>query len=275
MAIRLYKFYTPGTRHYIRSNFHTLSTVKSERSLIKINKKKGGRNNQGVITIRHRGGGHKQKYRIIDFKRNNYNVKGKVISIIYDPNRNARIALVSYKNGAKRYIIHPNELAVGSTIQSGENIPLKIGNALPLKNIPIAAEIHNIEINSHQGGKMARSAGVSAFVIAKVGKYVTIKLPSNEIRLIQKECYATVGRVGNIYNYSTIMGKAGRNRWLGYRPRVRGIAMNACDHPHGGGEGRSPIGRSKPYTPWGKPALGVLTRQRNKYSDVFIIRRKK
>jgi large subunit ribosomal protein L2 len=275
MAIRLYKSYTPGTRHYIRSNFHILSTVKSERSLIKIIKKKGGRNNQGIITIRHRGGGHKQKYRIIDFKRNNYNVEGKVISIIYDPNRNARIALINYKNGIKRYILHPNELTIGTIIQSGENIPLKIGNALPLKNIPIAAEIHNIEINSHQGGKMVRSAGVSAFVIAKVGKYVTIKLPSNEIRLIQKECYATIGRVGNIYNYSTIMGKAGRNRWLGYRSQVRGVVMNACDHPHGGGEGRSPIGRSKPYTPWGKPALGVLTRYKNKYSDVFIIRRKK
>jgi large subunit ribosomal protein L2 len=275
MAIRLYKAHTPGTRHRIGSDFCLLAKDKPEKSLIKTKNKKGGRNNQGIITVRHRGGGHKQKYRIIDFKRNKYNIEGKIISILYDPNRNSRIALVNYKDGEKRYILHPNELQIGHIIQSGENIPIKIGNSLPLKNIPVATEIHNIELNIHQGGKIVRAAGVSASIVAKVGKYVTIRLPSKEIRLISKECYATIGRVGNIDNYSVVIGKAGRKRWLGYRSQVRGVVMNPCDHPHGGGEGRSPIGRSKPYTPWGKPALGIPTRSKNKYSNVFIIRRKK
>jgi len=275
MAIRLYKSYTPGTRHRVAPDFNCLVNVKLEKSLLKIKKKKGGRNNQGVITVRHRGGGHKQKYRLIDFKRNKYNKLGKVISINYDPNRNARIALIQYNDGEKRYILHPNELTVGSIIQSGEDVPIQIGNALPLKNIPLATEVHNIELNLNQGGKIVRAAGTSASIVAKIGNYVTLRLPSKEIRLVFKECYATIGRVGNIDIYNVVMGKAGRKRWLGYRPQVRGVVMNPCDHPHGGGEGRSPIGRTKPYTPWGKPALGIPTRLKNKYSDTFIIRRKK
>jgi len=275
MAIRLYKAYTAGTRHRVSPNFSSLDNTKPEKSLLKIKNKKGGRNNQGVITVRHRGGGHKQKYRLIDFKRNKHNTSGKVVSINYDPNRNARIALVQYTDGEKRYILHPNELNIGSIIQSGEDVPIQIGNALPLKNIPLATEVHNVELNLHQGGKIVRAAGTSASIVAKVGNYVTLRLPSKEIRLVFKECYATIGRVGNIDNYNVVMGKAGRKRWLGYRPQVRGVVMNPCDHPHGGGEGRSPIGRTKPYTPWGKPALGIPTRLKNKYSDTFIIRRKK
>ena len=275
MAIRLYKACTPGTRHRVSPNFGLLDNVKPEKSLLKIKNKKGGRNNRGVITVRHRGGGHKQKYRLIDFKRNKHNVCGKVVSINYDPNRNARIALIHYSDGEKRYILHPNELTVGTIIQSGEDVPIQIGNSLPLKNIPLATEVHNVELNLHQGGKIVRAAGTSASIVAKVGNYVTLRLPSKEIRLVFKECYATIGRVGNIDTYSVVMGKAGRKRWLGYRPQVRGVVMNPCDHPHGGGEGRSPIGRTRPYTPWGKPALGIPTRLKNKYSDTFIIRRKK
>jgi len=275
MTIRLYKAHTPGTRHRVGYSFNLLSKIKLEKSLLKVKTRKGGRNNQGVITVRHRGGGHKKKYRIIDFKRNKFNIRGKVKAIIYDPNRNAHIALIHYKDGEKRYILSPNQLQVGHTIESGKNVPIHIGNAMPLKNIPVATEIHNLELNIHQGGKLVRAAGTYASIIAKVGRYVTIKLPSKEIRLISKECYATIGRVGNINNYRIVIGKAGRKRWLGYRSKVRGVVMNPCDHPHGGGEGRSPIGRTKPYTPWGKPALGIPTRLRNKYSDVFIIRRKK
>jgi len=275
MAIRLYKACTPGTRHRVSPNFNSLDNVKPEKSLLKIKNKKGGRNNQGVITVRHRGGGHKQKYRVIDFKRNKNEICGKVVSINYDPNRNARIALIQYSDGEKRYILHPNELTVGSIIQSGEDVPIQIGNSLPLKNIPLATDVHNVQLNLYQGGKIVRAAGTSALIVAKVGNYVTLRLPSKEIRLVFKECYATIGRVGNIDTYNVIMGKAGRKRWLGYRPQVRGVVMNPCDHPHGGGEGRSPIGRTRPYTPWGKPALGIPTRMKNKYSDTFIIRRKK
>jgi large subunit ribosomal protein L2 len=275
MAIRLYKANTPGTRHRVSPNFSSLDNVKPVKSLLKVKNKKGGRNNQGVITVRHRGGGHKQKYRLVDFKRNKHNILGKVVSINYDPNRNARIALIQYSDGEKRYILHPNELTVGSTIQSGEDVPIQIGNSLPLKNIPLATEVHNVELNLHQGGKIVRAAGTSASIVAKVGNYVTLRLPSKEIRLVFKECYATIGRVGNIDAYNVVLGKAGRKRWLGYRPQVRGVVMNPCDHPHGGGEGRSPIGRTRPYTPWGKPALGIPTRLKNKYSDSFIIRRKK
>jgi len=275
MAIRLYKANTPGTRHRVSPNFSSLDNVKPVKSLLKIKNKKGGRNNQGVITVRHRGGGHKQKYRLIDFKRNKHNISGKVVSINYDPNRNARIALIQYSDGEKRYILHPNELSVGNTVQSGEDVPIQIGNSLPLKNIPLATEVHNVELNLYQGGKIVRAAGTSASIVAKVGNYVTLRLPSKEIRLVFKECYATIGRVGNIDAYNVVLGKAGRKRWLGYRPQVRGVVMNPCDHPHGGGEGRSPIGRTRPYTPWGKPALGIPTRLKNKYSDSFIIRRKK
>ena len=214
MVIRLYKSYTPGIRHHVNLDFSNLTKTKPERLLLQTKKKTGGRNNRGVITVRHRGGGHKQKYRIIDFKRNKYNLEGKVISINYDPNRNAHLALILYSNGKKCYILHPHELLVGSIIQSGSNVPIKIGNSLPLINIPISTEIHNIELNVSQGGKMVRSAGVFASIISKVGKYVVIKLPSKEIRLVLKTCYATIGRVGNIDNYRISIGKAGRKRWL-------------------------------------------------------------
>mgnify|MGYP000001681908 FL=1 len=275
MVIRLYTSCTPGTRHRIAPDFRSLSKQKPEKSLLVKKSKLGGRNNQGVITVRHRGGGHKQKYRLIDFKRNKHTIEGKVIRIEYDPNRNARIALIHYADGEKKYILHPDELQVGNIIQSGEEVSIQIGNALPLKNIPLATEVHNIELNIFQGGKIVRAAGTSASIVAKVGNYVTLRLPSKEIRLVFKECYATIGRVGNLNNYGVVIGKAGRKRWLGRRPHVRGVVMNPCDHPHGGGEGRSPIGRVQPYTPWGKPALGIPTRMKNKYSDAFIIRRKK
>ena len=197
------------------------------------------------------------------------------MSINYDPNRNARIALVQYYDGEKRYILHPNELAVGSIVQSGNEVPIQIGNSLPLKNIPLATEVHNIELNINQGGKIVRAAGTSASIVAKVGNYVTLRLPSKEIRLVFKECYATIGRVGNIDTYSVVMGKAGRKRWLGKRPHVRGIVMNPCDHPHGGGEGKAPIGRAGPVTPWGKPALGLKTRKKNKPSNKLVLRKRR
>jgi large subunit ribosomal protein L2 len=276
MVIRLYKSYTAGTRNRSVSDFSNLSTSVSSIKSLKVSKRKtGGRNNQGLITVRHRGGGHKQQYRIIDFKRNKFLVKGTVATIEYDPNRNARIALINYVDGEKRYILHPHKLQIGSTVLSGPSAPIQIGNALPLKDIPFATEIHNIELSIFQGGKIVRSAGTFATIIAKTGKYVTVRLPSKEVRLINKECYATIGRVGNLDAYNITIGKAGRNRWLGRRPTVRGVVMNPCDHPHGGGEGRSPIGRKKPYTPWGKPALGVRTRAKKKYSNSLILRRRR
>jgi|TARA_B110000902_G_scaffold256065_1_gene322291 large subunit ribosomal protein L2 len=275
MAIRLYKAYTAGTRNRSVANFSNLTGKTNSIKRLKVSKRKnGGRNNQGLITCRHRGGGHKQQYRIIDFKRNKYFVEGKVHSIEYDPNRNARIALIHYSDGEKRYILCPHKLQLGATVVSGSSVPIKIGNALPLKDIPFATEIHNLELSIFQGGKIVRSAGTFANILAKMGKYVTIRLPSKEVRLVHKECYATIGRVGNIDAYNVTIGKAGRNRWLGRRPTVRGLVMNPCDHPHGGGEGRSPIGRTQPYTPWGKPALGVRTRPKKKYSNNLILRRR-
>jgi len=275
MVIRLYKSYTSGTRNRSVSNFSNLSvSTSSIKNLIVSKRKTGGRNNQGIITVRHRGGGHKQKYRIIDFKRNKFLVRGRVALISYDPNRNARIALIHYSDGEKRYILCPHKLAIGSIVMSGPSVPVKIGNALPLKSIPFSTEIHNIELSIFQGGKIVRSAGTSGNILAKTGKYVTIRLPSKEVRLVHNACYATIGRVGHLDAYNITVGKAGRNRWLGYRPTVRGIVMNPCDHPHGGGEGRSPIGRKQPYTPWGKPALGVRTRGKKKYSNNLILRRR-
>jgi large subunit ribosomal protein L2 len=275
MAIRLYKSYTAGTRNRSVADFSNLSPSKSSVKSLKFSKRKtGGRNNQGLITVRHRGGGHKQQYRLIDFKRNKISVEGRVASIEYDPNRNARIALVNYSDGEKRYILCPHKLQIGARVMSGPSAPIEIGNALPLKNIPFSTEIHNIELSIFQGGKIVRAAGTFANILAKTGKYVTVRLPSKEVRLIHAECYATVGRVGNIDSYNVTIGKAGRNRWLGRRPTVRGIVMNPCDHPHGGGEGRSPIGRKQPYTPWGKAALGVRTRAKKKYSNNLILRRR-
>ena len=274
MSIRLYKSYTPGTRNRALSAFSEITKAKPEKSLIRKNHRNKGRNNRGVITIRHRGGGHKKRYRLIDFKRNKYGSQGIVASIEYDPNRNARIALINYIDGEKRYILHPKNLSVGDTILSGSGSPLSIGNALPLEDIPLGTSIHNIELIPNRGGQIVRAAGTSAKNLAKEGDYVTLRLPSKEIRLIRKECLATIGEVSNNDAFLVQSGKAGRTRWLGKRPTVRGSVMNPCDHPHGGGEGRAPIGRARPLTPWGKPALGMKTRKRKKMSDAYILRRR-
>nr|YP_010338785.1 ribosomal protein L2 [Glaucosphaera vacuolata]UNJ18735.1 ribosomal protein L2 [Glaucosphaera vacuolata] len=275
MALRLYKSYTPGTRNRTVSSFTEITKFKPEKNLTYFHHSSKGHNNRGVITSRNKGGGHKRKYRSIDFKRNLHGVLAKVVGIEYDPNRNARIALVSYLNGEKRYILHPRLLQVGSYILSGPNAPIEVGNSLPLHQIPLGTAIHNIELQPGKGGQIVRSAGTAAQLIAKEGKYVTVKLPSGEVRIILKECYATIGQIGNLDSNNVTIGKAGRNRWLGKRPHVRGVAMNPVDHPHGGGEGRSPIGRKYPCTPWGKHALGVKTRKSKKYSDRYIIRRRK
>lgn len=274
MGILFFKAYTPGTRHAVRPDFKELTGTKPTKSLIVSSHSSKGRNNQGKITIRHRGGGHKRRYRLIDFKRNKRNSIGKIVSVEYDPNRNARIALVQYEDGDKRYILHPESVETGNQIEAGPNSSLNIGNSLPLENIPLGYDVHNIELFPNKGGQIARSAGSSARILAKEGDYVTLKLPSKEVRLVPKSCYATIGKVGNASHMNLTLGKAGRKRWLGTRPTVRGVVMNACDHPHGGGEGRSPIGRKHPCTPWGKPALGVKTRSKKKSTSIFIIRKR-
>ena len=274
MSIRFYKSYTPGTRNRALSTFSEITKVKPEKSLITKNHRKKGRNNRGVITIRHRGGGHKKLYRIIDFKRNKYGIEGTVAAIEYDPNRNARIALINYKDGEKNYILYPKNLVVGDTIISGSGSPLNVGNTLPLEEIPLGTSIHNIELIAKRGGQIVRAGGTSAKILAKEGNYITLRLPSKEIRLVRKECFATIGEVSNNDAFLVQSGKAGRTRWLGKRPTVRGSVMNPCDHPHGGGEGRAPIGRTRPLTPWGKPALGMKTRKRKKLSDAYILRRR-
>jgi large subunit ribosomal protein L2 len=274
MSIRLYKSYTPGTRNRALSAFTEITKVKPEKSLIQKNHRNKGRNNRGVITIRHRGGGHKRRYRLIDLKRNKFGIEGIVASIEYDPNRNARIALIHYHDGEKRYILHPKALNVGDTILSGSGSPITIGNSLPLTEIPLGSAIHNIELIPNKGGQLVRAAGTAARILAKEGNYVTLRLPSKEIRLLRKECFATIGEVSNNDAFLVQSGKAGRTRWLGKRPTVRGSVMNPCDHPHGGGEGRAPIGRTRPLTPWGKPALGMKTRKRKKLSDAYILRRR-
>lgn len=274
MSIRFYKSYTPGTRNRALSTFDEITKSKPEKSLIQKNHRKKGRNNRGIITIRHRGGGHKRKYRIIDFKRNKHAIKGIVASIEYDPNRNARIALIHYLDGEKRYILYPKNLTIGDSIISGSGATINVGNVLPLEEIPLGTSIHNIELIANRGGQIVRAAGTSAKILAKEGNYVTLRLPSKEIRLIRKECLATIGEVGNNDSFLIQSGKAGRTRWLGNRPTVRGSVMNPCDHPHGGGEGRAPIGRTRPLTPWGKPALGIKTRKRKKLSNSYILRRR-
>lgn len=274
MSIRLYKSYTPGTRNRALSSFSEITKIKPERNLIKKNHRNKGRNNRGVITIRHRGGGHKRRYRIIDFNRNKYGIEGIVSAIEYDPNRNARIALIYYKDGEKRYILHTKDLNIGDKILSGSGSPLKVGNNLPLADIPLGTSIHNLELIPKKGGQLVRAGGTSAKILAKEGDYVTLRLPSKEIRLLRKECFATIGEVSNNDAFLVQSGKAGRTRWLGKRPTVRGSVMNPCDHPHGGGEGRAPIGRTRPLTPWGKPALGIKTRKRKKLSDAYILRRR-
>ena len=275
MAIRLYKSYTPGTRNRTVSTFSEITKNKPEKKLIKSQHSNKGRNNRGVITSRHRGGGHKKKYRIIDFKRNKREIIGIISSIQYDPYRNSRIALVNYKDGEKRYILHPRSLEIGNTIIAGNKVAIEVGNALPLENIPLGTAVHNIEIRPGQGGQIVRAAGTYAQIIAKEGNLITLKLPSSEVRTINKKCYATIGQIGNIECNNITIGKAGRTRWLGKRPKVRGVVMNPIDHPHGGGEGRSPIGKPRPLTPWGKPALGQKTRKKRKYSNKYILRRRK
>ena len=274
MSIRLYKSYTPGTRHRALSAFTEITKAKPEKSLIQKNHRKKGRNNRGVITIRHRGGGHKRRYREIDFGRNKYGITGTVTSIEYDPNRNARISLISYSDGEKRYILHPKGLNIGDTILSGAGSSFSIGNTLPLSEIPLGTSIHNLELIPNKGGQLVRAAGTSAKILAKEGDYVTLRLPSKEIRLLRQECFATIGEISNNDAFLVQSGKAGRTRWLGKRPAVRGSVMNPCDHPHGGGEGRAPIGRTRPLTPWGKPALGMKTRKNKKLSDDYILRRR-
>jgi large subunit ribosomal protein L2 len=273
MSIRLYKAYTPGTRNRALSSFDEITKANPEKTLLRKNHRNKGRNNRGIITIRHRGGGHKKRYRLIDFKRDKYNIEGIVSSIEYDPNRNARIALINYTDGEKRYILHPKNLNLGNKIIAGSNSSLNIGNNLPLEIIPLGTSIHNIELIPNRGGQIVRAAGTSAKILAKEGNYVTLRLPSKEIRLIHKKCFATIGEVGNNDAFLIQSGKAGRTRWLGKRPTVRGSVMNPCDHPHGGGEGRAPIGRARPLSPWGKPALGIKTRKTKKLSDAYILRR--
>lgn len=275
MTIRIFKPNTPGTRNRGVSSFNEITKNKPEKLLTVSNHRVRGRNNQGRITIRHRGGGHKKLYRLIDFKRNKYDILGRVASIEYDPNRNARIALINYEDGEKRYILYPQNLKIDSYISSGSSAEIEIGNSLALADIPLGLDVHNIELIPKRGGQIVRAAGTSAKILAKEGQYVTLRLPSKEIRLIRKECFATIGIVGNNDSSNMTIGKAGRTRWLGIRPTVRGVVMNPCDHPHGGGEGRSPVGRKRPVTPWGKPALGIKTRKNNKASDIYIVRRRK
>lgn len=274
MGIRNYRPMTPGTRQASVSDFTEITKSKPEKSLTTNRHDHKGRNNRGVITSRHRGGGHKRLYRIVDFKRDKRNVPARVAAIEYDPNRNARIALLFYTDGEKRYILAPLGLEVGMTVIASEEAPFEVGNALPLGRMPLGSEVHNIELVAGRGGQMVRSAGASAQVVAKEGDYVTIKLPSKEVRMVRKECFATLGRVGNTEARNLTLGKAGRSRHLGRRPHVRGSVMNPCDHPHGGGEGRAPIGRSGPVSPWGKPALGAKTRNKKKRSSALIVRRR-
>lgn len=275
MGTRSYRPYTPSTRQRIVSDFAEITKSEPEKSLVKYVHNPKGRNNRGVITSRFRGGGHKQLYRIIDFKRDKRNIPAKVAAIEYDPNRNARIALLYYQDGEKRYILQPNGLKVGTVITAGVDAPIEDGNALPLANIPLGTTVHNVELTPGRGGQIVRAAGASAQVVAKEGKYVSLKLPSGEVRLIRRECYATIGQVGNTDARNLSAGKAGRTRWKGKKPHVRGSVMNPVDHPHGGGEGRAPIGRSGPVTPWGKPALGAKTRKRKKPSSALIVRRRR
>ncbi len=272
MAIKKFKPTSPGRRFVTVSAFDEITAEKPEKSLLEPLKKKSGRNNRGKITVRHRGGGHKRQYRLIDFKRDKDGIPAKVSSIEYDPNRSARIALLNYADGEKRYILAPLGLEAGMTVVSGPDVDIKVGNAMPLKNIPLGTMVHNIELYPKACGQLVRSAGAAAQLMAKEGKYAHIRMPSGEMRLLLQECRATIGQVGNVEHENITVGKAGRNRWAGKRPTVRGVVMNPVDHPHGGGEGRSPIGRN-PVTPWGKPALGARTRKK-KPSDRLIVKRR-
>ena len=274
MAIKTYKPTTPSRRMMASPAFELITRDKPEKSLVESIKKNSGRNNTGRITSRHRGGGAKKIYRIIDFKRNKIGVVGTVAHIEYDPNRTANIALIQYEDGEKRYILHPVGLKVGDKIEAGEHVDIKVGNALKLRDIPVGTLIHNIEMKPEKGGQLARSAGSYAQLMGKEGNYAQLRLPSGEMRVVLLDCMATIGQVGNLDHKLVNMGKAGKKRLTGRRPHVRGSAMNPVDHPHGGGEGRAPIGRPSPMTPWGKPALGLKTRKKKKHSDKYIIRRR-
>ncbi|MFD1850703.1 50S ribosomal protein L2 [Oceanobacillus bengalensis] len=275
MAIKKYRATSNGRRNMSVSDFAEITTDRPEKSLLSPLSKRGGRNNQGKLTVRHQGGGHKRQYRIIDFKRDKDGIPGRVATIEYDPNRTANIALINYVDGEKRYIIAPKGLKVGQLIESGVEADIKVGNALPLQNIPVGTIIHNIELKPGNGGQLARSAGAEAQILGREEKYTLVRLASGESRLILSTCRATIGQVGNLEHELIRIGKAGRSRWKGIRPTVRGSVMNPNDHPHGGGEGRAPIGRKSPMSPWGKPTLGYKTRKRNKPSDKYIVRKRK
>ncbi|MGN0628830.1 MAG: 50S ribosomal protein L2 [Oscillospiraceae bacterium] len=274
MAIKFYKPTTPGRRDMSTIDYSGLSKVAPERSLLEPMKKHSGRNSYGRITVRHRGGGNRTKYRIVDFKRDKLGMSAEVLTLEYDPNRSAHIALVQYEDGEKRYIVAPHGVKPGDKIVSGPEADIIAGNALPLANIPVGTFIHNIELYPGKGAQLARSAGVMAQLMAKEGKYALIRLPSGELRNVPSECYAVIGQVSNVDHANVSYGKAGRLRHMGWRPTVRGSVMNPCDHPHGGGEGKSPIGRPGPVTPWGKPALGYKTRKKHQRSDKFIVKRR-
>lgn len=273
MPVKVYRPTSPGRRNMSVTTFDEITRTEPERSLLAPLRKKGGRNSRGVVTVRHRGGGHKRRYRIIDFKRDNFGVPGRVESVEYDPNRSARIALVVFANGERRYVLAPVGLKVGDTIMSGADADIRPGNTLPIRNIPLGTVIHNIEIYPGRGGQMVRSAGNAAQLLAKEGVMAQVRLPSGEVRYVDMNCLATIGQVSNPDHANTNQGKAGRNRWIGRRPSVRGVAMDPNSHPHGGGEGRSPIGMPGPKTPWGKPALGKKTRS-NKRTNKLIVRRR-
>lgn len=274
MPVKVYKPTSAGRRDMTGHSFEEITRKRPERSLTEAIRKRGGRNNTGRVTVRHRGGGHRRRYRIIDFKRNKFDATAKVVSVEYDPNRSARIALLQYEDGEKRYIIAPLGLRVGDVIGNGEaNTSLRTGDALSISDIPVGTQIHNIEILPGKGGQIARAAGVSAQLLAKEGTYAQVRLPSGEVRLVHERCMATIGQVGNTDHGNVKLGKAGRRRWMGWRPTVRGSAMDPASHPHGGGEGRTGIGMAAPKTPWGKPALGKRTRV-NKRSERFIVRRR-
>ena len=273
MAIKRHNPTTPAQRFLTTMDSSELTKKAPEKSLLAVKGKTGGRNAQGKITVRHIGGGNRQKYRLIEFKRNHDNVPARVEAIEYDPNRTANIALLYYADGAKSYILAPVGLNVGDKVMSGEEVEVKVGNCMPLKNIPVGSVVHNIELRPNQGAKLARSAGIAARLMAKEGKYATLKMPSGEMRLVPSECRATIGQVGNLDHEIMSLGKAGRKRHMGIRPTVRGVVMNPNDHPHGGGEGKSPVGMASPVTPWGKPALGLKTRNKKKNTNKFIISR--
>ena len=275
MGIKRFRPYTPSRRNMTVSTFDEITKKEPEKTLLATKKKNAGRNSYGRITVRHQGGGNRQKYRIIDFKRNKVDMPATVIGIEYDPNRSANIALIQYEDGEKAYILAPVGLTNGDKVISGENVDIKPGNCLPIANIPVGTLIHNIELNPGQGGKMVKAAGGEAQLMAKEGEYAHVRLPSGEMRLVRAKCRATIGTIGNLDHANIKLGKAGRTRHLGIRPTVRGSVMNPCDHPHGGGEGRAPVGHAGPMTPWGKPALGYKTRKRNKKSNQFIVKRRK